>query len=222
MFQNLRMTFFSVIEWHALKKALIILGISVVLGIICFVGGYIYSYQQSKQVNALGVDLSLLNTQLMRKKEASQIVDGHYIETYENFIKNGFFLKKYDDMEIDIQRGQMVESIRLLISQLNFPPSEINSYQFDEQRHYQVSYLEMEPEYKVYVAPLTLRLGILHEGDVLHLLKSIESQNIRGQLNVQRCDIERLQEINREDASKPYFKMTCVLLWYTSKLIGNS
>lgn len=222
MFQNLKIAVFSAIEWHVLRKAFVVLGVSAVLGIICFVSGFVYSYQQSKQVNALGVTLSLLNTELMRKKEASQIVDGHYIESYENFIKRGFFFKKYDRMEIGIQRERMVENVQLLISQLNFPSTEINSYQFDEQKHYQVFHLEMEPEYRVYVAPLTLRLGVLHEGDVLRLLKSIEFQNMQGILNVQRCDIERLREINREDASKPFFKMTCILLWYTSELIENS
>jgi tRNA U34 5-carboxymethylaminomethyl modifying enzyme MnmG/GidA len=216
-----KVAFFSVIEWRMLKKAFIILSINILLGVICLVSGYVYFQRQLTQVNASRMKIGELNTQLMRKKDALQIVDGHYIESYENFIKKGFFLNEYNSMEMAIQQEQMVEKIWSLIPQLNFPSTEINSYQFDDQKLYQISHVEMESEYKVYVVPLTLRLGVLHEGDALRLLKSIDFQNISGILNVQRCDVERLREVDVKNAVKPYFTMTCVLLWYTSQWVRD-
>lgn len=217
-----KITFLSIIEWHTLKKTFIVFIMSFLLCIACVSGGRFYYTQQEESTKDLQRELITLNKRLEQAKEASKIVHGRHLEMYEDFIKRGFFLKEYNAMEEDIQRAQLSEKIATLIKKLEFPPTETDFYQLDEQERYQIPHLDLTSDYAVYVAPLTLQSGILHEGDVLRLLDAIEFQNIFGLLNVQRCRVERLREINIEDVSKPYFKMSCVLLWYTSRLEENT
>lgn len=209
--------FFALVEWQLINKSLMIFGLSVLLSVAIPIGAYFFHQQQAKSHKALNTDLSLLRSAHYEAQETATIINGRYVDAYESFIEKGFFLND-PAVDLDIQRTAIFKKLEQAILNLNLPQAENNTYQFDRQKLLSIPHLEIQSTYAVYVAPLTLNLGALHEGDILNFFESIELQAVDGLLNIQQCNLELISEIDVNNVSEPYLKVICILLWYTSKL----
>lgn len=65
--------------------------------------------------------------------------------------------------------------------------------------------------------PMTLRLGTLHEGDVIDLLTRLQETG-KGLLSVEQCDFSRDGDRVRLDAGVANVQIQCALDWYTLRM----
>lgn len=216
MSKNPLKTFLTVIEWAVLRSALVVTVLSVLIVTFLLLGGYFYQQYQAKQLRALNVGLSELRTKHLRLKDALEVVNSRYLDTYQQLVARKFVLNN-KEFSPAVQQN-VTEQLTTLISKLELPQIEKAYYHVDEQKPYQVPTLHLEPEYEVYEVPFTFRVGVLHEGEALKLIKTVESQSIAGFLNLQQCSIKRLRDVKLDDIATPNLETTCVLRWYISKL----
>ncbi|MEX2576275.1 MAG: hypothetical protein WD382_06445 [Halofilum sp. (in: g-proteobacteria)] len=65
--------------------------------------------------------------------------------------------------------------------------------------------------------PMSLDLGLLHEGDVLTLLQRLEDEG-KGLMAATRCELSRAQQRVRLDAGASNIRAECGLDWYTLQI----
>lgn len=214
----------TAIEWSSLLSGLIILGFSLILGAIIIISTqqyYNYVKDWNNQQNRI---LKQVKFESEKLQQALDIVNQDYLTTFNQLKKEGFFLLD-TPLTVEEQRLKMHQEINTFFSRSDeklFPGGE---YTLSELKPYipmsepEQPIFRTEPAFKTYENSLILKLGLLHEEDVLDLIKGIEFQSFVGLFNLQSCDIRRLpRHIDVKDISKPYFQANCVLVWYTSRI----
>ncbi len=168
------------------------------------------------------------------KNEAFRKIDGKYARTQEALekSKNFYFyrhkfnqLKKkgfFSTMTVNELDEQRVEIRNNLHDILDKQPLFSKQFQVLEKKRYSFPHIVIEEQFRVYETPITfLELGLLHEGDLLKLMRKIEkhNRNFAGLFNFKKCDLKRNGDnIDETNISKPYIHANCVLNWYTSRI----
>ena len=203
------------LEWSALSNALIGLIISLVIG-----GGLIgttYQYRQQMDVwlRQQRNGFNQIETDYSRIQEALEIVDNLYLDKFYQLEQDKFFLNRIN-LNTDEPHLKMLNDIKALISQVH---PFLANYELSSKKIYQVPDLLVEDQFKAYETQLILKLTLLHEGDMLDLIKAIEIHRFTGLFNLRKCDIRRLNKvIDVKDVSKAYLEVNCTLNWYISHL----
>jgi hypothetical protein len=203
------------LEWSALSNALIGLIISLVISV--GVIGTSYQYRQQMDVwlrqernrfNQIEIDYS-------RIQEALEIVDNLYLEKFYQLEKENFFLNRIN-LNTDEPHLKMLNDVKALISRVH---PFLANYELSSKKIYQVPDLSVEDQFKAYETQLILKLTLLHDGDMLDLIKAIEIHQFIGLFNLQKCDIKRLNKvIDDKNVSKANLEINCTLNWYISHL----
>lgn len=208
---------FAIIEWSALRTALIILGLSVFEGIALIIGSYFYQDHLSKWELIQRSKLAGIEADHAKVKETLELVNSFYYRTYQQLVADRFF-QKNPLSDLVSQREHLIKTVTTLIPTLKFPQADKTKYKLDQQSLFTIPGITTVPEFKVYKTQLMLTVGVLHEGDVLNLLDSLESQKFPGLFTIHRCSLKQLREINMGDTSQPYLEATCVLQWFVSEI----
>lgn len=214
----------TAIEWSSLLSGLIILSLSLILGTIIIVSTQQYYNHMKDWNNQQSRAFNQVEGEYWKLEDALEIVNQDYLTTFNQLKQEGFFLHE-TPLTVKEQRLKMHQEINTFFSRSDeklFPSGE---YTLSELKPYipmsepEQPIFRIEPAFKTYENSLILKLGLLHEEDVLKLVKGIEFQSFAGLFNLQSCDIKRLQEqIDVKNISKPYFQANCVLVWYTSRV----
>lgn len=208
----------NTIDWSALLSGLIILGLSLTIGTVIIVSNLLYHSSISQWELEQRRHFSQVVADSTQLQETLYVVNHSYVETF-NKLKTAGFFQSDSASTIEQQRLTVYEEIQSLLSKLP-----IFSYRISvpEEKQYQIpEFLDAEPEFKTYQIPISLELEVLHEEDVLGLIKTMEFQNNKwpGLFNLQSCDINRYRELIKfEDIEKPYFSAKCIWAWYISKI----
>jgi len=208
---------FAIIEWAALRIALIVLSLSIFTGIALIVSGYFYQDYLSKWELAQRNKLMGIEADYAKVKETLELVNSFYYKTYQQLVADKFF-QKNPSSDLVTRRENVIKTITALIPTLKFPQADKTKYKLDVQSAFTVPRITTVPEFKVYKTQLMLTVGVLHEEDVLNLLNSLESQRFPGLFAIHRCSLKQLREINTTDALQPYLEATCVLHWFVSEI----
>lgn len=205
------------IDWHALRGALIILLLSVLFGAGLIVANLQYRKYQDTLERGHRNALREIQAEYGKVQEALELVGKGYYETFNKLTEQSFFQEK-PALTMEEQRLQMVSEIKAIISKLpKFPTP--TSYELAEQTLYTVPDISVEPQLKTYETKLILKMGLLHEEDMLKLITAIEFQQLPGLFNLQKCELKRIQEtIDVKNVSRAYIEASCVLAWYTSTI----
>jgi hypothetical protein len=207
------------IDWSVLSNSLIVLTFTVIVSILLIVGSQQYDTSELKQCQ----DFNKQQAATSRYRETLGIVGNnpvHYDTNSKQLIKDGFFQEKRTST-IEEQRLKMMAEIESIISRLLLPTPA--SYELTQPTPYTVPNFTIANQFKVYETKLTLKLGLLHEEDVLELIERIDFQQLPGLFNWQKCEIKRTTDkINVKDASKANFEAICVLAWYVSTIEPDS
>lgn len=215
----------TAIEWSSLLSGLIILGFSLILGAIIIISTQQY-YNHIKdwknQQNRISRQVKFESEKL---QQALDIVNQDYLTTFNQLKKEGFFLLDDTSSTVEEQRLTMHQEINGFFSRPGEKLFLSGEYTLSELKPYipmsepDKTIFRTELAFKTYKNPLILKLDLLHEEDVLELVRRIEYQSFVGLFNLQSCDIRRLpRQIDVKDISKPYFQANCVLVWYTSRI----
>ncbi|RKZ84048.1 MAG: hypothetical protein DRR19_18260 [Candidatus Parabeggiatoa sp. nov. 1] len=204
------------IEWRAILGALIALSLSLIISVLLILGSQRYHDLMNEWERQQRNAFQTVNAKYYNLQEALKIVNGAYLKEFNQLIKEGFFTIK-PLLTVEEQRLKMVDKIKTLLFDLELITAD---YTLLKNKLYDFQdIIIIEPEFKTYQTQLILNLELLHEGDVLKLIETIEFQHFTGLFNLQRCDIKRLRDkIDVNNVSNPYFKANCVLAWYISEI----
>ena len=210
----------TMIDLSVLVSALIIFGLSLIVGVVAVLASYQYYNHMTAWELKQRRDFGGVESQYSRLQETLEIVNNLYLEKFNQLKSEGFFI---NGTRLTLQEQYLKTSseLKLILSQLPLF-KQASDYTFSNQERYTIPGHDQESEFKIYKREINLKLGVLHEGDVLKSIETIEFQKLAGLFNLQNCDIKRNRDdINIKDVSKPYFNANCVLAWYVS-LIDKS
>jgi len=204
----------TMIDWSVLLSALIIFGLSLIMGIVAVLASYQYYNHMTAWELKQRNDFGGVESQYSRLQETLEVVNNLYLKKF-NQLKSDGFLINGTRLTLQEQYLKTSNELRTILSQLPLF-KQASDYDFSDQKRYTIPGYQ-ESEFKIYKREINLKLGVLHEGDVLKSIETIEFQKLAGIFNLQNCDIKRNRDdINIKDVSKPYFSANCVLAWYVS------
>jgi len=202
------------VDWLALRNGLIAFSLSLIIGtLVIFSSYWYYNYMniwEQQQRRSFGS----IEIEYVRLQQALEIVNNLYVEKF-NQLKNEGFFNEGNQVTIQEQYLQTSNDMRTLMSQLPLF-KKASDYTFSDQEPYLVPGIN-ESNFRIYKTEIKLKLDVLHEGDILTSIETIELQKFSGLFNLQNCDIKRNQdEIDTKNVSQPYFTANCMLVWYVS------
>lgn len=228
---------FSTIDWSALSSGLVVLGSALLLSLLLALGSQQYHrYTKDWELKMRNV-FGSVNAEYSQVQDALTIVNTFYFKEFKALAgKDGFFKESYPP---DMKEQQLIaieEKIESLLVTLKLPFGRVSSklgskknlLPGNEPGVYTTPHVPIVSPLKVYETLLVLELGLLHEGDLLRLLKSIEFQDITsskgtaqavsGLLNLENCTLERLEEEIDTTTVKAHLNAECTLAWYVATL----
>ena len=94
------------------------------------------------------------------------------------------------------------------------------AYQLDAQRVARPDFNIALGDYQLYASAMTLNLGLLHEGNLLQLLRSLDREAL-GQYSIKRCQLQRASENIDTSGQVANLSAECTLDWWTINLSGE-
>jgi len=205
-------------HWFALKKTIILLIFSVIGSFVCVFGTYEYKQQMAKRESAQETALKNLESKYSNMIEIENIYKTMEYRTFKQLIKKGFFEEgqKSDDLDMLKLEFKLKKQVENLVKKMHIPSGEVEQLQSDV---FEIPNVSVAPEFKVYKTQLTLKLGVLHEGDVLKLLENLKFNPPIGLMNSHRCHLSRLVEnVDVKQTILPNFEAKCTVFWYKARV----
>ena len=115
------------------------------------------------------------------------------------------------------RRLSWLETLRQAGDTIKLP--ELN-YKLDAQRPATPDFTLPLSGYTLLVSPMNLKLGLLHEGDLLTLFRTLDSDAL-GQYSIRSCNLQRYDNSINVDLHTPNVMAECVLDWWTINLAGG-
>lgn len=189
---------------HTLHQPILMLG-GVVLLVILFVGSaYQYNQQQKaawqQVVNAYRA--AQQKEQLAQQKQTERL---QYLPQYQHWIAVGFIGEE--------RRQQWLERLRQVREQYDLFNID---YDIGKQQVYQPGFIKKIEYQGLYRSVMTLKLGLLHEGDLLHLLAGLRQNT--SPFIVRECEVLRVADTQiKLNTLHENLKAQCEIDWLTFK-----
>lgn len=194
-------------HWRTLHQPILMLS-GVVLLLILFVGSaYQYNRQQEialqQATNAYNAAQQKL--QLAQQKQTERL---QYLPQYQHWLDVGFIGEE--------RRQQWLERLRQVREQYGLFDID---YDIGKQQVYQPGFIERIEHQDLYRSVMTLKLGLLHEGDLLHLLTGLHQHT--SPFIVRDCEVLRMTDAQIEsDTLHENLKAQCEIDWLTFKEVS--
>jgi len=205
------------IDWSALLAGLILLTVAILIAVGVIVASQLYLTYQNNYERQQRQSLGGIEQRITQIQEAIDIVNNLYYAEYQKLVQTGFF-QQNQQSNIEQLYLDIVKKVKEIAS-ASKPKLPSVSVELSEQKPFNIPHIS-SMDLQTYQLPLTLKLGLLHEGDLLGLLHDIEyNDKYTGLYTLRHCDIERkVAEINVQDASQIYFTAACHFEWYIAYL----
>lgn len=179
----------------------------VCLGLVFISFQFSNKYQHFNETAQYG--LIDIRTKYETAKVEKQLVQ-RYLPEYKRLKQRGIVGKENRLHWIDTLR-KVKEKTKVLEMQYEIKPQQIYSEEsFQGMENFQLVYSDV-----------TLNMELLHEGDLLNVLRELNSQ-ADGLFNIKECQLLRKSQTIVFDAKQPNITATCKLHWYTFQPLENS
>lgn len=84
-------------------------------------------------------------------------------------------------------------------------------------------HIQTEQEFQVYETRFTLQIELLHEEDLLKLLRDIKNNiNDKGLIKIKKCHLIHKNDIDKDEPLQAHVSAECTLFWYQSRIENYS
>lgn len=168
-------------HWRVLRRPII--GLGLVMVTICLLIGVAYYYQTEQYALLNNVEIGYSNAQrkLQLTKQSQQDVE-RYLPKYQHLQAIGFIGEE--------RRDQWVARIHQVATQYQL--LSIN-YEIAPPTIYQPAFVSNLGNHQMYRSVMTLKWGLLHEGDFIHLLAALREGT--SPFMVRECEISLLPDV---------------------------
>ncbi|MCG8324160.1 MAG: hypothetical protein MI673_01480 [Thiotrichales bacterium] len=111
------------------------------------------------------------------------------------------------------QRLNWIEVLRAFGEKSRIPTL---NYKISTQDEYAYEFPVQLGSFKIFSSKMTLDLKLLHEGDLINLLNTIEADSL-GMNSIRACEINRSSSEISVDGKKPNLDASCEINWFTIK-----
>ncbi len=166
------------IDWHFLRRPLIVLVVSILIAAGLIAGGYEYESKMDQQYQqALG---TLQSTHRLYSNMVNDIdLLEQYKTQYEGYKDSGLVGEE--------RRLSWIESLEMANSGIQLPQL---SYSLQPQESFKRPGLRVSGQVAVNSSPMTLDMGLLHEEDLFAYLEGLR-QSIENLFTVDACEFGR-------------------------------
>lgn len=153
-----------------------------------------------------------------KNKAIFQSVSQRYlaVDQEENMI-NQYYPQYVELLEQGIigreQRLNWIEVLRAFGEETRLP---MLNYNISSQDEYTFEYPLQLGNFKIFSSSMKLDLKLLHEGDLINLLDSIDKNSL-GLSSVDNCKLVRSQNVLKMDGKNPNVTASCEIRWFTIK-----
>lgn len=144
-----------------------------------------------------------------RSASDDQAVYEQYAARFRSMVERGWIGPE--------QRLSWIESLQQVNAELKLP---VLHYEIERQRAVTLDGADFDTSHlQLKRTPMRLRIGALHEGDVLALLNGLAARG-RGLMTADHCSLERTYETGevRFDPRTPNVSVECAVDWYTLEI----
>ena len=197
------------IDWSIIRGALIGLLLSIVVSSSLVVGSNYFKEAMNREYNmrnALFMNIS--QRYLAIDEEERQIRT--FLPEFVNLYRKGVIGEE--------QRLNWIEMLRESESSIKLTAL---VYTISSQRHFTPAFPADLGRFQLYASEMTLQLSLLHEGDLLNLLESMDKR-ANGIFSVNNCKFSKTGSIVLDNPKAVNITVDCNLDWYTIKLADGT
>lgn len=193
----------SNIDWHYLKKSLIIFAVAIVIAAGAGAAGY---YFENEKQEAYRQSISTLRT--THNLYRNMVNDLDLLEQYRT--KFGDY--KASGLVGEERRLSWIESLQSTNQVLKLPTL---TYNLLPQENFKRPGFKAQRNVDVKSSPMELNMGMLHEEDLFAILEGLRL-SIKNLFTVDSCTLTRLSSVESSwDTKKANMRTDCVIRWVT-------
>lgn len=191
-------------DWHALRKPMLLLGTTALVMILLVGFSYQYDLNQALALEQAKTAHKKAQQSLQQlQQEQADVLQN--LPQYQRLVDSGFIGEE--------RRQQWISSLRKIREQHDL--FEVD-YDISQQEAYQPSFFTKPEGHQLYRSVMTVKLRLLHPGDLLHLLSGLRHNT--PPFVVRDCDISRSAGMKvKADTLPANLKARCELDWLTLK-----
>jgi len=196
------------IDWSILKVPLITLVACLLIGGLLAGGSYYFKEEKGKEYSQYKRNFQTISQRYLAIDEEEKKIKEFYPR----------FIELYDNGLIgEEHRLNWLEVLRESGESIQIPAM---SYKIDSQKRYVPEFSINMGSFQLFSSSMELELGLLHEGDLIRLLKNLDN-NADGSYTVSGCKFSLASREIHSNPDKPNIAATCTLQWFTIKLANG-
>lgn len=193
----------SKIDWHYLKRPLIMLGVTILAALALMLAGYQYEKVKHEQYQQALSTLRSTHTLYSSIVKDIDLLD-QYRSLYSDYRASGLVGKE--------RRLSWIESLESTNEVLRLP---VLNYALQPQENFLRPGLKVGRGVRVQSSPMDLSMGLLHEEDLYAVLEGLRL-SIRNLFTVDSCVITRSSNIQSSlDTKRANLRSVCTIRWVT-------
>ena len=194
------------IDWHYLKPALVVLGISLLISAGMLVLSMDHLSDAEQRYESEKAVQMALKTKYLNAVDDKRLIE-EYREQYGVLVRKG--------VVNDEHRLDWVDTLRASVKALKLPRMH---FQFKPQRSFAAGYIN-SGSVKVNTSRMMLDIGLLHEVDLLRLFTLLEHR-VPGMFHIDNCAMLRTEDEFEYGVDRSNLNVNCELQWFTIA-VGN-
>ena len=196
------------VDWSVLRGALGLLGVSVLASAILLAGSFLFRDEMRTVFR---------NNDTRFKTISSRYLD---VDGEERLIRNYYprFVELYKAGIIGHERRlDWVEALQKADADTGMPRL---AYEIKSREAFTPGFHVDIGPYQIYDSTMTLKLGLLHEGDLARLLDDL-NRYTSGLYSVSQCSFHRAGQTIHMNLKKANINGECALHWFTINFAGD-
>ena len=194
------------IDWHYLKPALVVLGISLLISAAMLVLSMDYLSNAEQRYESEKTAQMALKTKYLNAVDDKRLIEV-YRGQYQTLVHKG--------VVNDEHRLDWVDTLRASVKALKLPRMH---FQFKPQRSFAAGYID-SGSVNVNTSRMMLDIGLLHEVDLLRLFTLLEHR-VPGMFHIDNCSMLRNEDEFEYGVDRSNLNVNCELQWFTIA-VGN-
>jgi hypothetical protein len=196
------------VDWRVLRGALALFGLCLLISTGLVAASGFFKNQMRAEHEAQQQRFRAISARYLAVDDEERIIH-EYLPQFVRYFDAGVIGGE--------RRLDWLEALRAAGSQTKLPEL---SYDIDSQALFQPEFPLALGEFDVYSSRMSLKAGLLHEGDLIDLL-SILDERAAGLYTVSRCTLGREGDTLDLSTVRANIMANCDLHWYTLKLRGG-
>lgn len=195
-------------DWALLRGPLLMFAICVLASIAMVTASHRFRENKEREYLANHARFRHASDQYLAVDEEERIIEEFY-PAFVRLHRDGLLGRE--------RRLSWLEALRAAGDAIDVPEL---TYKIEAQRQATPEFPLPLGDYRLDVSPMTLTLGLLHEGDLLQILAALD-RDAHGQFTVRACELKRANDTLTLDPTESNITADCTLEWLTLNLASG-